>query len=88
MTSAADTKGLDKLAKHLAVREISVKLWDQKADWQMLKKVEKRKKIWRAWMYFFKIRLRKMEHGNASLRGSRAKESPLSLFSLPPINVR
>ena len=55
MTSAADTKGLDKLAKHLAVREISVKLWDQKADWRMLKKGEKRKKIWRAWMYLFKI---------------------------------
>lgn len=46
MTNAADTKGLHKLAKHLAVREVSVELWDQKADGQALKKkMEKRKEI-------------------------------------------
>ena len=52
----------------------------------MLKKGEKRKKIWRAWMYFFKIWLRKMEQGNASLRGSRAKEV-LSLFFPFPLKM-
>lgn len=37
--NAAETRGLDKLA-YLAVREDSVELWDQKAEGEVLKKVE------------------------------------------------
>lgn len=67
--NAAETRGLDKLA-YLAVREASVELWDQKADGEVLKKVEIRQAQQWTQKCFFKIwQLKKVQRLGASLGG-------------------
>lgn len=85
MTNTVGTEDLHKLAC-LAVREDFVELWDQKADSEVLKKVEMRKGRQCEWKNWFKIwQLRREGGWNASLRESgpsKVLSLSLSLLAL------
>lgn len=87
VTNAVGTEDLHKLA-FLAVREDFVELWDQKADTEVLKKVEMRKGRQCEWKNWFKIwQLRREEGWNASL-GESGPSKVLSLsHSLLALNI-